>query len=648
MKLSVVIVNYNVAFFLEQCLQSVARAMKGLETEVWVVDNNSVDGSVAMVRERFPWVKLIESRENLGFSRGNNLAIRQSTGQYVLLLNPDTVLEEDTFRKVVDFMDTHPEAGGLGVKMIDGKGAFLPESKRGLPTPAVAFYKIFGLSALFPRSKRFGRYHLGYLSNDEVHEIEVLSGAFMLMRKEALDKVGLLDEDFFMYGEDIDLSWRLILGGYKNYYFPHTRIIHYKGESTKKSSINYVFVFYRAMVIFARKHFSERNVKTFSFLINLAIYFRASLAILNRFAQRAALPVLDVLAILGVLFLSKMWYQQLAHIDLSDSIVHIALPAYALLLVISLYLSSAYERPLKWLNLVKGVLVGSAIILLAYSLLPESLRFSRALTVLGSLAALPTVLLLRGIYHMAGIPKNLFAARRALRCAVVGLHDEAERVSNLLQQSGQETELTIHVQPSGDERPTTSTISLSQLHSAVEVHKLHMVIFCARDLSAQEIISNMASLHGEELEFKIAPPESLYIIGSKSVEGPGELFVFEVNSISKNANRRNKRLFDIATSIVLLLLSPLLMWIQHKPLGYIKNAWWVLIGKKTWVGFYPHTQQKLPPLRPGVLSPAHHLQPSARTNDTIGRLNLVYAKDYRMKTDLRLITSHFRKLGGKK
>ncbi|MEZ4937615.1 MAG: glycosyltransferase family 2 protein, partial [Crocinitomicaceae bacterium] len=275
MDISIVIVNYNVEHFLEQCLNSVFSALKKVDGEVWVVDNNSIDGSMAMVKAKFPQVRLIENKENVGFSKANNQAIRESQGKYVLLLNPDTVVEEDTFEKVVQFMNEHPDAGGLGVNMIDGKGNFLPESKRGLPTPSVAFYKIFGLSRLFPRSKKFGKYHLGYLSKEETHEIEILSGAFMLMRKEALDKVGLLDESFFMYGEDIDLSWRIILGGYKNYYYPGTRIIHYKGESTKKTSVNYVFVFYKAMIIFAKKHFSQKNARTFSFLINMAIYFRA-------------------------------------------------------------------------------------------------------------------------------------------------------------------------------------------------------------------------------------------------------------------------------------------------------------------------------------------------------------------------------------
>ena len=203
MKLSVVIVNYNVKYFLEQCLHSVQNACRGLDAEVFVVDNDSVDGSVKMVKEKFPEVLLIENKDNKGFSAANNQAIRKSSGEYVLLLNPDTIVEDDTLRKVVDFMDEHPDAGGLGVKMLDGKGKFLPESKRGLPLPSVAFFKVFGLSSLFPRSRLFSTYHLGYLDKDKTHIVDVLAGAFMLLRKTVLDKTGLLDEAFFMYGEDI-------------------------------------------------------------------------------------------------------------------------------------------------------------------------------------------------------------------------------------------------------------------------------------------------------------------------------------------------------------------------------------------------------------------------------------------------------------
>ena len=318
MDLSIVIVNYNVKYFLEQCLHSVKQAIEHIHAEVFVVDNNSVDGSVAEIRVKFPWVQLIENRENLGFSRANNQAIRLAKGKYILLLNPDTVVEEVTFRKCIDFMESHPDAGAVGVKMIDGKGAFLPESKRSLPTPMVSFYKMFGFSSLFPRSRRFGKYHLGYLDPEETHEVEVLAGAFMFLRKEVLDRTGPLDETFFMYGEDIDLSYRITKAGYRNYYYPGTTIIHYKGESTKKGSLNYVKMFYQAMIIFARKHFSSRKARTFSKLINLAIYFRAALSLAKRFLQRAYRPLLDAaLIFLGYMFALPIWEQAVSYTHLT-------------------------------------------------------------------------------------------------------------------------------------------------------------------------------------------------------------------------------------------------------------------------------------------------------------------------------------------
>lgn len=285
MLLSVVIVNYNVKDFLRQCLLSVAQSRElawGEDFEVFVVDNKSADGSVEMIRSEFPKVKLIANNENLGFSKANNQAIRQGVGKYVLLLNPDTLIEPDTLKKCLDFMEAHPQAGGLGVKMTDGEGHFLRESKRGLPTPRTAFYKISGLCHFFPHSKRFAAYYMGHLDAAKVHEVDILSGAFMMLRAETLNKVGLLDEQFFMYGEDIDLSHRIVLGGYKNYYFPETSIVHFKGESTKKGSLNYVLVFYRAMEIFAEKYFSQGKYRFYIHGIRFAIWLRASISALTR------------------------------------------------------------------------------------------------------------------------------------------------------------------------------------------------------------------------------------------------------------------------------------------------------------------------------------------------------------------------------
>lgn len=275
MKLSVVIVSYNVRQLLDDCLRSVERALEGIEGEVFVVDNNSSDDSINFLQPRHPSVHFIANDENLGFARANNQAIRLSVAQYVLLLNPDTVVFENTLHGSVSFLDSHPEAGGVGVRMLTREGTPAPESRRAVPTPWVAFLKMLGLSH---------RYYMSHLPWDQPSRIEVISGAFCMLRRKALDQVGLLDEDFFMYGEDIDLSYRLLKGGWQNWYLP-LDIIHYKGESTQKSSFRYVHVFYQAMLIFFRKHYGHLSF-FLSLPIQLAIYFRAALALLHMLSRR--------------------------------------------------------------------------------------------------------------------------------------------------------------------------------------------------------------------------------------------------------------------------------------------------------------------------------------------------------------------------
>lgn len=268
MKLSVVIVSYNVRDDLENCLQSVSRALEGIEGEVFVVDNHSDDDSVEAVRSQYPWVRLIENQENMGFSRANNIAIREARGEYVLLLNPDTIVEEATLREVLRFMEEHPKAGGAGVMMHNADGSLAPESRRALPTPWVSCLKMLGFTK---------RYYMSHLPWDQPSRIEVISGAFCFLRKKALDEVGLLDEDFFMYGEDIDLSYRLMKGGWENWYLPYP-ITHFKGKSTQKSDYRYVHIFYKAMLIFFRKHYSHLSL-FYALPVKMAIYFRAAIAL---------------------------------------------------------------------------------------------------------------------------------------------------------------------------------------------------------------------------------------------------------------------------------------------------------------------------------------------------------------------------------
>jgi len=258
---------------------SLRRALQGIDVEIFVVDNHSRDASVEYLMGRFPDVNYVSSNHNLGFARANNIAIRQCEGEYVLLLNPDTIVGEHTVGDVLDFMENHENAGGVGVRMLKPDGNNAMESRRGLPSPMVAFYKMCGLCTRYPRSRRFGHYYMSYLPWEEAARIEVISGAFCMLRRSALDKVGLLDEDFFMYGEDIDLSYRLIKGGFENWYYP-SQILHYKGESTQKTSFRYVHVFYGAMLTFFRKHYKHISW-ILSFGIKSAIYAKAVVALGN-------------------------------------------------------------------------------------------------------------------------------------------------------------------------------------------------------------------------------------------------------------------------------------------------------------------------------------------------------------------------------
>lgn len=291
LKLSVIIVNYNVKYYLDQCIRSVLRAFVWMHTpaEIIVVDNHSADGSVDYLEKRYPqmlypMVRFVRSAHNLGFARANNIAIRQSRGEYVLLLNPDTIVGEDALKASVDFMDAHEDAGAVGVRMLGAQGRRAMESRRGLPTPMVSFFKMLGFCNRWPHHRLFGKYYMGYLPWDEPCQIEVVSGAYCMLRRKALDEVGLLDEDFFMYGEDIDLSYRVLKGGYHNYYLP-VDILHYKGESTQKSSFRYVHVFYEAMLIFFRKHYSGMTF-LLSLPIKTAIYAKALMALVGMLSER--------------------------------------------------------------------------------------------------------------------------------------------------------------------------------------------------------------------------------------------------------------------------------------------------------------------------------------------------------------------------
>ncbi len=646
MKLSVVIVNYNVKYFLEQCLHTAIRAGEKVSSEIIVVDNDSVDGSCQMMEEKFPEVKLIANKENLGFSKANNQAIRIAKGEYILLLNPDTVVEEDSFQKIVEFMDKTPDAGGLGVKMIDGKGRFLPESKRGLPTPEVAFWKMFGFSRLFPRSKRFGQYHLGYLDNNQIHEVDVLAGAFMLLRRETLAKVGLLDEDYFMYGEDIDLSYRITKGGYKNYYFPETTILHYKGESTKKGSVNYVRVFYNAMIIFAGKHFSKGNARRYAILINLAIYFRALLSLIGRFFSKAKLALADAsLIFLGFAILLPIWetykFQRGYY---PREYLHVAVPIYILIWICCIWFNGGYRKNIQFMRIFKGLFWGVISILIFYSLIDETMRYSRALLLLGSGWAFLILPTYRYLLHKFKVPGLELELDKQKRIAVVAGTAESKRISELIIHSGLKIEPVGFVSPDDSVHQQFYLGNIHQLPEIIRINKIDELIFSSEDIPSQEIIRLMLDLNDLNVDYKIAPPESYSIIGSNSISTAGDMYVVHINSIVKENNRKNKRAFDLVTAICLFILSPLLIWKVNTKSGFLKSILEVLAGKKSWVGYCSGIQNNLPSIKKGILSPAS-LFPETIPQKKKDELNIVYAKDYRLLNDLEIVLKTWKNIG---
>ncbi|NBC82037.1 MAG: glycosyltransferase [Bacteroidetes bacterium] len=618
--------------------------------EVYVVDNASVDGSVAMLQKKFPEIKLILNRQNVGFSKANNQAIHASKGEYVLLLNPDTVVQEDTFEKCIAFMDSHLNAGGLGVRMIDGKGNFLPESKRAMPTPAVAFYKTFGLARLFPRSKKFGQYHLSYLSETETNKVDILPGAFMLMRRETLDKVGLLDEDFFMYGEDIDLSYRIKQGGYHNYYFPETTIIHYKGESTKKTSVNYVFVFYQAMLIFARKHFSKRKLQIFSLFINVAIYFRAFIALLRRFILRFLTPVLDLILLYTGMYLITYGWGSLHFNDpdrYPDTLYYLIFPIYIAIWMISIYLMGGYDKPVRYLKIVKGILYGTLVILAVYALLPIHLRFSRAIIVISTAWAFTAMFVTRIILSKISLHHFKFEIRKSKkRFLFVGKIDEVNKAIDIIKQNFIKPELLAIVsdinKPAEDERIIGS---YDQIQDVVKINKIDEIIFCARDLSSMFIIKTMLTLGNFNLEFKIASPNGISVIGSSSIDTAGDLYTLDFNSLTNVVNRRKKRMLDIIVAILLLILSPVFIMIIRKTRNLYANIFKLLWGEVTLVGYYGDEGQiaALPAIQKGILSPADGLKNIPETGEDIEKMNLSYARDYKIENDLILLIKNMNK-----
>lgn len=617
MKLSIVIVNYNVRHFLDQCLASVFHALEGIDGEVIVIDNASSDDSVPMLRERYAdRITLIVNTDNPGFSKANNQGIAIAKGEYVLLLNPDTLVAADSFSACIDFMDTHPDAGGLGVKMIDGTGTFLPESKRALPTPWVSFYKIFGLSALFPRSKTFARYHLTYLSADENHEIEILSGAYMWMRKSVLEQIGYLDETFFMYGEDVDLSYRIILGGYKNYYVADTQILHYKGESTKKGSLNYVRVFYQAMIIFAKKHFAGRQQQWFIQAIRLAVYVRALMAIGHRLASRFGFAAIEAVGIISLIQIIKnYWEWNVKYVEgghYPDTFDWIAAPVYTLVFTGLLWGAGAYRKPYRIRPLVAATLSGFVAIATVSYLFP-AINFSRAIVGLTSIFTLLMTIASRGLIHWRSGGSFFFSEPRARRVLVMGDPRPAETEGLIRNDWPDAAVLVGHLPADADPAPLIPLLRADEL------------VFCeSAALPMKAILAQLPRLGSSTLTMRIRQRDCDFVVSPHEVVAAGGGTAHRRRMLTL---ARTKRTFDLIASTLLLFAWPLLLPFWKAPVGALRGLWQAARGHVSLVAPGWGKRGLLPmPTLPGGLA------------DT-------YRNHYTWETDLWVLRHAWRSLG---
>jgi GT2 family glycosyltransferase len=642
MDISIIIVNYNVKYFLEQCICSVQKALNNIQGEIIVIDNKSGDGSMEYLPPKFPSVQFIANDKNLGFGKACNQGLAFAKGKYILFLNPDTLVPEDCFTKSIDFMEIHPDAGALGICMLDGSGKFLKESKRAFPSPQTSFYKLTGLARLFPKSKTFSRYHLGYLDEHQNHVIDVLAGAYMLVRKEVLDKVGGFDEVFFMYGEDVDLSYRIQKAGYNNYYFAESNIIHFKGESTRKGSLNYVKLFYQAMSVFVKKHYGSQKAGLFNFFIQSAIWFRAIISSIGHFIKWIGLPVIDALVILFSFWSVKLFWGEYIRPEViyQERLIIAVFPMFAVIYLFIAYYTGLYNKYFKQGNLNRSALTATLTVLAIYSLLPESLRFSRGIILFGSVLAFLLLSLIRKLMASLKMIETADALQQTKTLIVCGA-SETEQINQLLVNAGKEQQVFGRI---GIEENESNTIgNINRLTSIVKELGIKEIVFGEGTLSNKKIIELVQQLR---LRYKFHAKNSGSIISSDSKDEAGDYFAMEKTFVlAQPVNRRNKKLWDELYCLFFLISFPFHFILQKKPVSFFKNVFNVFSGKKTWVSYSYH-QKQLPALQKGILTPTglpqslNHLPP-----DSLEKIDYWYAKDYSLSNDISLIWKNYKYLG---
>ena len=687
MDISVIIVNYNVKEFIEQAVTSIKKACKNLSYEIFIVDNASTDGSVELITKKFPDVHLIANSDNKGFAAANNQGLNKAVGEYVLLLIPDTIVQEDTLRVILDFFKQYADCGMVGCKILNPDGTLQLACRRSFPTPWIAFTKIAGLSTLFPRSKLFGKYNLTYLNEDETCEVEAISGSFMFFRKQVIEKIGYLDESFFMYGEDLDWCFRIREAGWKIYYLPKTKIIHFKGESSKKSDRDLILQFYRAMKLFVEKHYQHRYLHVPQWLLLAGIWLRASLSFVAKFLIRILPGIFDFI-LLNISMLIGIYigvYLRRGFFPLESYLI--VMLVYSSIWLICLLLTSSYSRnKFSSLRTIYGVVLG-LIFNASLTFFFNQYAFSRAVVLI---AGILNVLLLAGwrfslklISRFRAFPfkKILGQALLGRKAIVVASGKSGQKIADKMNKSLQTGyEVCGIVGTDKKTELTEKTIvpylgKVENLDSIIRQTQAKEIIFSTEHLPYDQILEIISHSRKSDVNYKMIPSSMDVIIGKASIEYIDDLPLVDIDyKLNRSTNIILKRFFDIIVSIFVILLTlPEFIYLKivkrakinkikiytldskltkifkfvgknlSKRQVKIPTLWSVLQGKVSLVGskfieVSNNAEEKIQvELKPGITGLAQLNKNNSQAREDLDRYNLFYLKNYSVQLDIEII-----------
>lgn len=646
--LSIIIVNYNVKEFILNLLDSIDKCSPEISREIIVVDNNSDDGSVEAIKKFRPDVRLIANKENAGFGKANNQGLEIAKGRYILLLNPDTIVKEDTFRILIDKLKADPEIGMAGCKVLNPDGTLQLACRRSFPGPWTSFTKVTGLSRVFPKSKLFARYNLTYKDENQSYEVDAISGCFMFFKREVYEKIGGFDPVFFMYGEDLDLCYRVQKAGFKVFYFHNTEIIHYKGESTKRSSIDETKVFYNAMNLFVKKHFSSSVLV--SLILQLAIFARKILAFVNVYKVILISLVIDfVLFICSLMLAENIWDRPgWSGFPAEVKPMVYLIPAFLQILVSSL--SGVYKK--NSMSVLKSLisLLFGFLLLTSLTFFFKQYAFSRFVALLTYIIVGFLFISWRVIFKLIFKVGLTFSSDKK-KTLIVGLNDNALNIATKLQ-----TSLHHLYQVTGFIGETRKSIgekfgdfevigSIESIHKVVEENSISKIIFSAGQLSFDKMFTIVSKLQGQNVEFQVAGSNQDFLVGKSNVTMLENIPLLDLNyNISKLTHKITKRIFDLILSSLLILFFPVCysltkMFSKHKFFReLLKNLFPIFAGKKSFVG--PEEKENSNGLFLGKLgiTGLWYLENQESNKEEKEKLDIYYAKNQNIWLDIEILS----------